>query len=356
MSAIGSGPPPTDANEHAPRWVSVRDIVVVPAPGHRADPDEWDAFPPVDAVVDLGDNLHVGRLGGDVQEAVIAACMPRGEEYDPARQFGPLYSFWRDISFEEGELPSFNWEGSPFAEALALARLVQDNAHCMEFSARVFERVDGFRRIAPVYGFEARVAYTTRKARSWLTAADAAELRVLLDQHRAIQPLLPARARRALWHAERSTQRAFLTEAVASIVTGLEALLSIRDDGQPTKQFLVRSKALAEELGIATSRSYWDWVYDARSLSVHGGESRLVAPAGWAESADDPPEDVVKIAKAQDVLRAAVRRTIEDEDFRGVFADDGQLRTRWPIDPVTKTRGRRGRWLDRLRRRAGERL
>jgi hypothetical protein len=39
------------------------------------------------------------------------------------------------------------------------------------------------------------------------------------------------------------------------------------------------------------------------------------------------------IAGLQVVLRAAVRRGLEDDDFRQVFVDDDAIRERWPVDP-----------------------
>jgi hypothetical protein len=37
-----------------------------------------------------------------------------------------------------------------------------------------------------------------------------------------------------------------------------------------------------------------------------------------------------EIARVQDLLRRAVRRCVEDEEFRAVFADDDAIRSRWP--------------------------
>lgn len=93
-----------------------------------------------------------------------------------------------------------------------------------------------------------------------------------------------------------------------------------------------RSKQLADELGIdGTSHTYWTWIYNARSKVVHGAEVQLVAPEGWYESSEEPPDDVKKIAKAQDVLRAAARRAIEDSDFRVVFESSDAITARWPL-------------------------
>ena len=64
----------------------------------------------------------------------------------------------------------------------------------------------------------------------------------------------------------------------------------------------------------------------------HGAEAKLVVPAGWDETPGDPPTDVAKIAKAQDVLRKAIRKAIEDEAFRAVFESEESIRARWPLE------------------------
>jgi len=69
---------------------------------------------------------------------------------------------------------------------------------------------------------------------------------------------------------------------------------------------------------------------------VHGAEAKLVAPAGWDETAGDPPVDVARIAKAQDVLRETIRKALEEEEFCAVFESEASIRARWPLgEPTT---------------------
>jgi Apea-like HEPN len=128
------------------------------------------------------------------------------------------------------------------------------------------------------------------------------------------------------------SDRAHIHEAVTNIVTGLEALLNTGEDEPIAAQFVKRSQALATELDIQTSRSYWNWVYDVRSKAVHGAEAHLVVPAGWDETEGDPPRDVARIARAQDVLRLVLRKAIEDEAFRAVFENEESIRRRFPLE------------------------
>jgi Apea-like HEPN len=341
MPQIGAGRPPDadDWDEPAfPEMELVRDVLVIPSPGYLAGPDEWLANRAVDTAVGLGNGVMLERIrtidGVDLAEQVIHASVPRGLSFEPVRQFGQLYSFWREIPEAEWDGPGmFNWDTTlAIREAVGISRLVIDNGHSFEYAGRVFDRDDGHRRIAPLHAYDSRTAHRARKSRFWFTEPEAQELRTLLDQYRAVRDTLPDRVERALRQAERSVQQWLITDAVAAIVAGLEALLNTDKDEKITQQFVKRSKQLADELGIdGTSNRYWNWVYSKRSEVVHGAESTLVAPAGWYEREDEPPADVKKIAKAQDVLRAAVRKAIEDEQFRAVFESNEAIAARWPL-------------------------
>jgi hypothetical protein len=63
----------------------------------------------------------------------------------------------------------------------------------------------------------------------------------------------------------------------------------------------------------------------------------LEAEQAAKQDAPEGPEDAAQrdamadIARVQDVLRRAVRRCIEDQNFRATFADDDEIRSRWPL-------------------------
>jgi hypothetical protein len=310
----------------------VRDILVVASPGHRANEQEWMDYPALDVAVDLGNGVFLERLSADdLAEQVIEASVARGLNFEATRQFGQMYSFWREIPAAEYGVHPHGWDQTAaITEAIALSRFVCDNAHCAEFAGRVIDRAEGRRKIVPLGGLDARSAYRVRKDRFWLTVEEAEMLHELLDRYRAVKDELRERVTRALWHAERSCHNRYLQEAVTNICSGLEALLNT-DEEQVTAQFTQRSRALAGELGIETSATYWNWIYNTRSKTVHGAAVKLVAPAGWEETEGDPPPDVAKVATAQDVLRAAIRKAIEEADFRAIFASDQAIRERWPV-------------------------
>jgi hypothetical protein len=98
MSEIGADrPDELESQEDFPRIEFVRDVLVVPSPGHRANEDDWMANPPVDAAVDLGNGVVIERIEHELAEQVLEASTPRGLNFDAIRQFGQLYSFWREV-------------------------------------------------------------------------------------------------------------------------------------------------------------------------------------------------------------------------------------------------------------------
>jgi hypothetical protein len=333
MSRVGADRSDAVEQEDFPRIELVRDVLVVPSPGHRANEDDWEANPPVEEAVDLGSGVFIERIDNELAEQVLDASTPRGLNFEATRQFGQMYALWRDVPGDEYEANHYGWDTSQsISEVVAVSRFVLDNAHSFEFVGRVIDRSEGSRKIVPLLGFDGRIAYRARKDRFWFTAEEAKELRTLLDVYRALKDGLPDRVKRAVWAADRSCYCRYMQETLTHIVTGLEALLNTGDDEPITAQFVKRSQALAAEFGIETSRSYWSWVYKARSKVVHGAESQLVAPTGWDESEGDLPPDVARIAQAQDVLRIAIRNALADEELRSVFQKDESIRARWPLE------------------------
>src|SRR5207248_9466767 len=121
-----------------PEIVVVRDVLVVPSPGHRANERDWLDNPPVEDAVDLGNGVFVERLrgdDGDLPDQVMDASTASGQNYHATRQFGQLYSVWREIPREEWDGARLHaWDPTQaIAEAIALSRFVLDNAHSFEF-------------------------------------------------------------------------------------------------------------------------------------------------------------------------------------------------------------------------------
>lgn len=312
----------------------VRDVLIVPTDPDPAflDLPEWQTAPPAgwNAPVDIG-GITIEKLDPGEAEAVMDAAEPAGENFRAARQWSQLVAFVREISEEEYAADPHhgdNWDRTgALAETIALSRLVHDNAFCSEYAGRIIESAGAARRIVPIASLEIRLAYRLSDGRPWLTDGEAVELATLRNAYGA--SALPARVKRAMWRTERSNHSPFLSEAVTNAVTGLEALLKT-ERHRATSQFTTRVPSLAAELGLALDDVDWDAVYGARSDASHGARIALFSPPGWT-SADPPhPDAILLVAAAQTVLRAAVRKAIEHDQFRSKFADDDSVRAAWP--------------------------
>lgn len=105
-------------------------------------------------------------------------------------------------------------------------------------------------------------------------------------------------------------------------VSGLEALLNTSSE-QATKQFTSRLPALASELGFTISKTQASKLYDARSEVSHGTPTVIGPdPAKRAKAAD-------RLDLIEKVLRAAVRRGLEDDAFRAALEIPKGIEERW---------------------------
>lgn len=340
--------------------MQVRDVAICLTGQGDGDVDEYRRRPPVAAPVlrrdgarlvehdpgpfDLGRGLTIDRLGHDEAGLVMNACTPRGHNFAPHRQFGQRYSFVRTYGAEEYEARPYRWDPDGLiTDALMVSRLVRDNAYSTEFAARIIDHADGARVVAWAPTGESKHVYRLRRDRDWLDYEDAVALRGLLAQWWTFGDELPERVRRAAWRVEYASWLRWGDLALPILVSGLEALLKT-ERGRATSQFKTRVPALAAEVGVdGVTNELCERMYDTRSEWVHGARVRLFASGSEAErqreageGAGGPQDDeesdrFVEIRLVQDVLRAAVRRAIEDAVFRAIFESDAAIQDRWPF-------------------------
>jgi hypothetical protein len=330
--------------------VRVRDVIVCPT--FETQPpveiEEVRAHPPVgfsfagiaasSGPIEIGNGVNIDRLPDDDAELVMNACSPRGHHFVPIRQFGQRYSLIRDLDPETFGSRSAWDEDGVLWDCLSLSRLVRDNAFSTQYAARILDYADNQRRIIYALGSPAREVFRLRTNRDWLDPQEAGELSQLARIYWTIRDGLPERVRRAMWRCEFSAWIAWADVALPIIASGLEALLKTERHGA-THQFTTRAPLLAEYLGIAgISPQVCADIYDGRSEWVHGAHVRLftVGQPGESESGThELPEDERKVLSAiaafQDLLRAAVRRAIEDPATQRIFDADDHIRARWPL-------------------------
>lgn len=294
--------------------------------------------------VDLGRGLRIVKLSEDEAWKIIGACSPRGHFFVPVRQGGQAYSFEWSVPDETWQEPRrYVWDPLEVLQtAIALSRLVLDNGYSTEYAARVFDYENGEQRVVPMIAPSR--TYRIRRARDWLTHEEAGQLRELLAAYWAAEERLPGRIRRALWSADFATGLSHLAVMVPVIVVGLEALANTSDE-QVTKQFCNRIPEMATAAGFdGMSKRLASWAYAARSRWAHGADIALF-PTGREKEEEEERGDtgaagphseaqartLGKLEIVRDTLRTIVRRSIEDQEFRSVFADDDRLRERFPV-------------------------
>jgi hypothetical protein len=330
---------PTDA-----ALAGIRDVLVVPTT--YVEGDFADEPPAGHEAIQLGADLALERLSHEDAELVFNACTQRGHYFFGVRQFGQRYSFVRHRDPDVFEQNAFAWdEDHILFYAVALSRLVHDNGHSLQFAARIVDHDDGEQQVIPVYAPGVVATYRLRRGRDWLTPTEAEELRQLLADYLPLADALPWKVSHALNLSEDAVHMQLLPREILLICTGLDGLLQ-SDRTRVAKQFRERLPCLAEELGIAgVDEEFAQALYVSRSEVAHGAPlSAFEAGPALGAEADEPeqphgepehPEanenEVAPFALAQDVLRAASRKAIEDGEFRAVFESEDSVRARWPV-------------------------
>lgn len=206
-------------------------------------------------------------------------------------------------------------------QALAMSRYLVLNSHCTEVAAR---RIQGLRphadQIAAVPPENRFYAWRVLDgSRAYLTQDDARELGVLLTALRRDRDRLQPRIWNAIWYCEWSFRTYYMEIASVHVVTALESLLKVKR-GDATAQFVTRVPALARATGIAgITRQRAETFYGRRSRSVHGRNVRL----------DTFNPATRELAAMQRLLTAALRKAIEDREFRALFTGP-KIESRWP--------------------------
>jgi hypothetical protein len=356
LDARFSAGPPTQAP-----IVRVRDLIVcVGDPSIDVPIEEVYAHPPigwnrrpggerfgemVDSI-DLGGGIIIEDLGRDTAELVMNACTPRGHYFVPVRQFGQRYSFVKDVPLDELEHRHFAWDtAGTLDDALILSRLIRDNGYSTQYAARLLDYEDGQRCIVYVLHREDKSIYRLRRDREWLDAAEGRELASLLAAYWECREELPPRVSRAMWRMAYAPRIRWADMVVPILIGGLEALLKIGRH-RLTEQFKKRAPALAVDVGIdGFDEDLAERLYDGRSDWVHGSHVQLFpgpSPSAETPGEEEPEEEpegpqssdeqsaFAEVALLQDVLRGAVRRAIEDTEFRQIFVVDETISERWP--------------------------
>lgn len=345
-AAHGSGPPSSASVS------GVRDVILCAKGEEELGENEFRDHPPVGSKdwmgyadpegedrrvgsVELGRDVFIERLDSETADLVMNACQPRGHYFFPIRQFGQVYTFVRHLPASENEKNSLRWDPDGLLQhALMLSRLIRDNGYSTQYAARITDYEDGEQRVMYLPWSQDAIIFRLRRNREYLDGPEAEELAALLDAYWKAINTLPRRIEEAIWRVA-ITPRFQNGKAVNSYLCGgLEALLKTKQ-GPVTQQFKQRVRALAAELGIdGISKDFLRRIYKERSDWVHGSIPTYTPTAsgdrlGGEAVVEDPEIDLADIALLQDLLRAAVKRCVEDPEFRETFATDAAIKARW---------------------------
>jgi hypothetical protein len=326
-------------------------VLVVPTTIVEGDYPSLEEQPAGDPAVEIADDLTLEHLSPDDSELVMNACTQRGHYFLGVRQYGARYGFVRQVdpAVYEGER-SFGWDdGNVIWFAVVLSRLIQDNAHSFEFAARIVDHEDGMQQVIPISPLSYGVTYRLRRDRDWLTAREAGELRQLFADNWAAKDALPWKVIHALNLSEDAVHvhLGILQRALLLISVALEGLIQ-SDRQKISLQFRERLPKLAAEVGVeGIDEQFAVELYEARSEAAHGARVSMFQfkpeperpvedeqpeqPHGEPEPPEAGEDMAALVALAQDLLRAATRRAIQDPDFRQIFASEETIAANWPV-------------------------
>lgn len=321
--------PPRYAPTGNPRPVRVRDVAlvaidhspedaIVPACG-GVRPRVGACQTPQDRGFNLGQGVRLGRLGDDEAALISSACSPRGHHFWLARAESFRYAYWRDVTGTaiNGRSAVLEWDPTHrLYTALVLSRWIRDNGAGLAGAARLVDYEDGQQQVIPVGPTGWRAYRLPSVDGDWLDDSDAGALRHLLDAYWDAEESLPPRVTRAIYRAEAACRMEMLDDYLAMLVVALEALLTTREH-KLSEIFRRRLAALARVVGPTTIEPViGKQIYRARSQHLHG--KRVEDTDAWDEL-------VVLTRLARDVLRATLRKTVEDQEFREVFAENARI-------------------------------
>lgn len=305
----------SDERNAVPEHLDITDVAIVD--GDRM-PDADGTEPAGSPPVTLAPGLTLEVLPGETADDYMDAAETRGANFKAYRQFGHSYAFVRRGAPE----PLYRWDPDlVITQALAMSRLIRDNRHDAGYSVRVIEGFgvpgDNGRQIMAGASWEAW--FVDDGERKWLSQREAEMLAQLLQQRRAIETI-SLRVGNALWLAEYAARASDAVPTSIWTVAALEALLNV-DPYRLRRQFKKRCQGLAAELVIdAITEEVTNRFYTARSKGVHG-----------ALGGEDRDQVLADLATMQGLLRAGLRRCIEDAEFRAIFDSDEDVAAKWPV-------------------------
>lgn len=288
---------------------------------HLEPPQHVPESPVLQKPFKLADDIEAIPFDHGRMSLILEACDPPGVNLgDGIDLRAPLYAF---VRYDAPRDPMHAWDQDERLQlCIALSRLIRPTSLSFGYSVRLIGSLDSDRYElipGPVRGFGAQ-AWTAIPEHDWLSLDDFEQLRELMAVF-GENPLTPkSRLSRALWYFEYASRTELIDVRWPLIATAVETVLST-DPSKATRHFTRRISMLAAYLGLpAITQSDASRMWGLRSALVHGAKHGGLGP-----------DDFALYRRMEEVLRATLRRAIEDAAFRAMFDTSASLDAAFPV-------------------------
>lgn len=272
-------------------------------------------------------DVWIALLDQDLCGTLLDASDRTGENWDPHRQYGCSYAFYRtNAPAGPGHELHFDADNALYT-CIALSRIVHPTAVGFDNAVRVRKWPNGARQIIPVSESHLNPnAFVTDPNENWLIPSDLPILASLMDVLQRDPP--KGRLAAALWHHEALSRHYFIDLRWPLLTTALEAFVRIKDERLGSGRFAGSTKVFVDRLvgigaldaSLAVSDADLAAMYEQRSLLSHGLSFGELDPARKA------------LYRTQErITRDIIRKALLEPGFRAIFATDGALAAALPL-------------------------
>lgn len=255
------------------------------------------------------------------------SCEPCGENLSKNRQFGAIYGVCRPEAPSPSE-SKFDPDGLLNA-CIALSRIVYPTSFGLDYAARIRRQSDGTRTIIPGIPFNLNPhAFVSDERSNWLVPNNVPLLRDLVAAY--LRQDAPQRVRSAMWHHESAFREYFVSSRWAILVTGLEALIHVRGEKDPTnvKRHAGSTRVFAQRLSAVAVALGLTLIDDAMLREIYRRRSEIVHGVGLV-ALDSETKSLYESTEL--LLSRCVREALLNPAFSVQFATDTSVTSAFPL-------------------------
>lgn len=304
------------------------DLVLAVSPYADHDQNSRKAIEVFTAPIEIVPEVSVEPVDHALAEAVMNACDPRGENFNPVRQFGCPYGFFRRPATSQAiEGLSLDPDRRLYT-CIALSRLIHPTAIGFEYAARIRQWINGAREIVPFIDNTINpYAFVQHTNENWLNPSDIISLASLAQTYFTHKP--PARVKNALWHYEYAARAYYVDNRWLELTIALESLIHVYNEESTrgtrrcgsTCRFVKRLAGLgALDPDLAVSEADLTAMYTERSRLAHGQALGNLTP-----------EVSALFEKLDTFVRLILRKAVREPSFASIFESASSLQRVLPL-------------------------